>query len=229
MIIMWQKAHPIWLRVGITKSWASERFAKTKSQSASFFVEDIHIRNYIESYYPRCGVSKIVIRKTSKEGEIIIFTAKVGLIMGKDWIKIKKFEDALEKKFGRIFKVIVKSIKIPELSAKIMAEHAASQIEGRMPYRRVAKALVQKTIEKWAMGIKVQMWWRLWWAEIARSEKFNEGRVPLQTLRTDIDYHYTQAITKYGVIGIKVWISKHPQKTASKTASKALLTKTPNI
>lgn len=103
---------------------------------------------------------------------------------------------------------MVKAVKKPELSAKIMAEYAATQIESRMPFRRVAKQIVQKVMEKGAIGVKVQVGGRLGGVDIARREKFSDGRVPLQTLRSDIDYHYTQAVTKYGVIGVKVWIAK---------------------
>ena len=153
-------------------------------------------------------MAKVIVRKTDQEGELIIFGSKVGVIMGKDGERLKKFEQKLEKLFKKPFKITVKAVKKPELSAKIMAEFAASQIEGRMPYRRVAKQLVQKVMEKGAVGVKIQVGGRLGGVDIARSEKFTDGRVPLQTIRSDIDYHYTTAVTKYGVIGVKVWIAK---------------------
>ncbi len=205
---MWQKAHPIGLRVGIIKSWPSEWFGKTKKQAADFFVEDLKIRAFVDNYFGRTGIAKLIIRKTDKEAELIIFSSKVGVIMGKDGEKIKAFEQKLEKKFHKPFKIMVKAVKKPELSAKIMAEYAATQIESRMPFRRVAKQIVQKVMEKGAIGVKVQVGGRLGGVDIARREKFSDGRVPLQTLRSDIDYHYTQAVTKYGVIGVKVWIAK---------------------
>ncbi len=205
---MWQKAHPIGLRVWIIKSRWSERFAKSKKQSQQFFVEDIEIRRLIDSHFHRSWISKIVIRKTEKEWEIIIFTAKVGLIMWKNGEKIKSFEELLSKKFWKSFKVNVKNIKSPELSARVMAEFVAVQIESRMPFRKVAKSTVQKIMEKWAVWVKVQVKWRLWGVDIARMEKFSEWRVPLQTLRADIDYYYCTANTKYGVIWVKVWIAK---------------------
>lgn len=205
---MWHKAHPVGLRVGIIKSRASERIAKDKKQSQQFFIEDIQIRNFVDTYYKRCGISKVVVRKTAKEWEVILFTAKVGLVMWKNGEKIKTFEELLKKKFKKPYKVNVKTIKSPELSARIMAEFIATQLEARMPFRKVARSVLQKVMERWAMGVKVSIGWRLWGVDIARTEKFSEGRIPLQTLRADIDYHVTIAMTKYGVIGIKVRIAK---------------------
>ena len=205
---MASKAHPIWLRVGIMKSRPSEWFAKSQRAGADFFVEDIKMRKFVDDFFPRAWISKVVIRKTAKEGEIIIFSSKVGVLMGKQWAKIKEFEDELQKKFKKNMKAIIKEVKIPELSAKIMAEFIASQLEARMPFRKVAKNVIQKVMEKGASGIKVQVWWRLWWTDIARTEKFIEWRVSLQTFRSDIDYYYLQARTKYGMLGVKVWIQK---------------------
>ncbi len=205
---MWQKAHPIGMRVGIMKSWLSEWFAKTQIQGAQFFVEDIKIQDFIEKKFPRTWIAKIVIRKTAKEWEVIIFSAKVGQLMGKNGEKVKQLEADLKKQFGRPFKVVVKEVRVPELSAKIMGEFVASQLENRMPYRKVVKNVLQKVMQKGAKGIKIQIGGRLNGAEIARSEKFIDGRVSLQTFRSDIDYHYLQANTKYGVLGVKVWIEK---------------------
>ncbi len=205
---MWQKAHPVWLRVGVIKSRPSERHAKDKKQNAQFFVEDIKIRNLVEVFYKRAGISKVVIRKTAKEGEIIFFASKVGLIMGKDWSKLKEFEALVLKKFNKVFKVSIKAVKIPELSAKIMADHVATQLEARMPFRKVAKQVIAQVMEKGALWVKIKVWGRLWWVDIARTETFSKGRVPLQTLRADIDYYHAIANTKYGALGIKVWVAK---------------------
>jgi len=205
---MWQKVNPIWMRVGLMKSRPSEWFAKSQLQWADFFVEDIKIRDYIENKYPQTGIAKVIIRKTAKEWELIIFTSKVWVLMWKQGANIKILETELLKKFSKPFKVIVKEVKIPELSAKIMAEFVANQLENRMPYRKVAKNVLQKVMQKWATGIKIQIGWRLNGAEIARSEKFIDGRVSLQTFRADIDYHYLQAMTKYWVLWVKVWIEK---------------------
>lgn len=205
---MASKAHPIGMRVWITKSWPCEWFAKTKRTGADFFVEDIKIRRFVDAFFPRSWISKIVIRKTAKEWELIVFSAKVGVMMGKQWAKVKEFEDALKKKIGKDMKVVIKEVKVPELSAKIMAEFIATQLEARMPFRKVIKNVLQKVMEKWASGIKVQVGGRLGGVDISRTEKLIQGRVSLQTFRSDIDYSYLQARTKYGMLGVKVWIEK---------------------
>lgn len=210
------------MRVGIMKSRPAEWFAKTRRLGADFFVEDIQIRNFVEKQLARSGVAKVVIRKTLKEGEIIIFASKVGVLMGKNGERIKKLEEDLSKKFGKPFKINVKEVRTPELSAKIMAEYIASQLEARMPYRKVVKNVLAKVMEKGANGIKIQIGGRLGGADIARSEKFIDGRVSLQTFRSDIDYHYMQAMTKYGVLGIKVWIEKGVIPSAKKKGKKTL-------
>lgn len=220
---MWQKVNPVWMRVGIVKSWPCEWYGKTKSLGSNFFVEDIKIRRFIEKSYPRTWISKIVIRKTNKEWEIIIFTSKVGVLMGKQWAKIKEFETSLKKEFDKDFKIIVKEVRNPELSAKIMAEFIASQLESRMPYRKVAKNVLNKIMEKWAAGAKIQIWWRLNGADIARTEKFIKGRVSLQTFRSDIDYCHLQAKTKYGVLWVKVWIQKWVLNTKNSASKKVAL------
>ena len=219
---MWQKVNPIGMRVGIMKSRPAEWYAKTKRQNSDFFVEDIQIRNFVEKKLARSWVAKVVIRKTLKEWEIIIFASKVGVLMGKNGERIKKLEEDLAKKFGKPFKVTVKEVRVPELSAKIMAEYIASQLEARMPYRKVVKNVLSKVMEKWAHGIKIQIGWRLQGADIARSEKFIDGRVSLQTFRSDIDYHYLQAMTKYWVLGIKVWIEKWVIPSSKKKSKKTL-------
>ncbi len=210
---MWQKVNPIGMRVWIMKSRPCEWYGKTRRIASDFFVEDIKIRNFIEKYFPRTGISKVVIRKTLKECEVIIFSSKIGIIMWKQWAKLKEFEADLEKKFWKKIKIIMKEVKTPELSAKVMAEFIAQQLESRMPFRKVAKNTLQKIMEKWALWAKVMIWWRLNGADIARKETFREGRVSLQTFRSDIDYFSLQAMTKYGVLWVKVWIEKSTQKT----------------
>jgi len=205
---MWQKVNPVWMRVWIMKSWPVEWFAKTRQAGADFFVEDIKLRNFIDKLFPRSGISKVVIRKTAREWEIIIFASKVGVIMWKQWTKIKEAEESLKKKFWKEFKINIKEVRLPELSARVMAEFIATQLEARMPFRKVAKNTLAKILEKWAMWAKIQIWWRLNGADIARTEKFIEWRVSLQTFRSDIDYYYLQAMTKYWVLWVKVWIEK---------------------
>jgi len=205
---MWQKVHPLWMRIGIMKSWPCEWFAKDKKSQAAFVVEDIHIMEYFETSFKHAWVAKIVIRKTATEVEIIVFTSKVGVMTGKNGEKIKELEALLKNKFNKEFKVTLKEVKVPEFSAKIMAEFMVQQLEWRMPFRKVAKTVLKKVMDKGAVGIKVQVGWRLWGTDIARMEKFIDWNVSLQTFRSDIDYHYLQAHTKYGVLWVKVWISK---------------------
>jgi len=182
------------------KSRPSEWFARTQLQWADFFVEDIKIRNFIEKKYPQTGIAKVIIRKTTKECELIIFTSKVWVLMWKQWENIKNLEAELAKKFDKKFVVNIKEVKVPEFSAKTMAEFISNQLENRMPYRKVAKNVLQKVMQKWANGI-----------------------VSLQTFRSDIDYHDMQAMTKYWVLGVKVWIEKgtlyNKKKAVKKTIS----------
>ena len=220
---MGQKVNPVGMRVGVMKSWPSEWFAKTKRMGADFFIEDIKIRNFIDASFPRAGISKVVIRKTQKEGEIILFATKVGVLMGKNGEKIKSVEQKLKQLFAKEFKINVKEVRNPELSARVMAEFIATQIENRMPYRKVIKNTVAKIMEKGADGVKVQIGGRLNGTDIARTEHFIEGRVSLQTFRSDIDYYYLQAMTKYGVLGIKVWIQKGTQYSSVKKNKKATM------
>lgn len=205
---MWHKVDPRWFRVWVIKSRSSERYAKNKAQNAHFFVLDIKLRNYIESKLKRTGIAKIVVRMTEKDGEVIIFSAKPATILWKDNSKVKQLEAGIVKNFGKEFKITLKEVRIPELSAKIMGEFIATQLEARMPFRRVAKQVLQKVMEKWAKWVKIAIGGRLGWADLSRTEKFNDGRAPLQTIRSDIDYHHTEAMTKYGILGIKVRICK---------------------
>lgn len=213
---MGQKVDPRGFRIGFSKSWPSEWFAKTKSQNAKFFIEDIKIRQDVEKFYVRSWIGKVVIRKTEQESELIIFTAKPAMIIGKEGKKLDDFQSMLEKKYKKSFKIVIKEIRVPELSAKVMSEFSCEQLEKRMPYRRVAKWLLQRVMDKGAIWVKIQIGWRLGWVDLARSEKFIEWRVPLQTIRSDIDYHYTTALTKYGILWVKVWIYKGDVTSKSK-------------
>ncbi|HMY80730.1 MAG TPA: 30S ribosomal protein S3 [Candidatus Absconditabacterales bacterium] len=205
---MGQKAHPVGLRVGTMKSWMSEWFPRKKSQKSDMFVEDIKLRNFISKACPNCGIAKIVIRKTSSEGELLIFTSKPAFILGKDSKNILNLETKINRLFGKPFKITLKEVRTPELSAKVMNEFIIQQIENRLPFKRVCKQIIEKVMEKGAQGIKIQISGRLNGVDIARTEKYAQGVVPLQTLRADIDYHYDVAKTKYGVLGVKVWICR---------------------
>jgi len=209
---MWQKVDPRGFRTGIVKGWVSEYFAPTKAKSAEYMVQDLKIRNLTDKFYRYSGVSKVVFRKwetaDKSKNDILIFTAKPALVLGKDGKKLDEYKSLLKKTFKEEFDVIVKEVAKPESSAKIMAEHIAQQLEKRASYRKVIKSVIEKVMAKWIKWIKIQISWRLNGAEMARSETFKDGRIPLQTLRADIDYYYTTALTKYGILGIKVWIYK---------------------
>jgi len=231
---MWQKVDPRGFRTGIVKGWVSEYFAPTKQKSVDYMVQDLNVRNFIDKFYRYAGISKVVFRKgevaDKVKNDILIFTAKPALVLGKEGKKLEEFKKALKKKFGEDFDVVVKEISRPELSARIMCEYIASQLERRMPYRRVVKSTLEKISSKGAKWVKIQIGGRLNGAEMARKETFKDGRIPLQTLRADVDYYYTQANTKYGVLGIKVWIYKWDidnNKKAKKATTKAKVARKP--
>ena len=209
---MWQKVDPRGFRTGIVKGWVSEYFAPTKSKSAEYMVQDLKVRRLTDKFYKYCGISKLVFRKGETadkvKNDVLIFTAKPALVLGKDAKKLEDYKKLLKKEFGEDFDVIVKELSKPESSAKVMADFVCQQLEKRMPYRRVIKTAIEKVMAKWLKGIKIQIAWRLNGAEMARSETFKDGRIPLQTLRADVDYHYTTALTKYGILWVKVWIYK---------------------
>ena len=213
---MGAKADPRGQRVGVMQKWSSEWYVTSQNHAASYFVEDMRIRNLVEKVYTRSGISKVIVRKNETSGEVLIFTAKPAVIIGKDGKELENFEQRLLKLTWSVYKVTIKEVKIPELSAKIMAEFAAVQLESRTPHRRVAKGVLQKVMEKWALWVKVKIWGRLWGTDISRSENFSEGRIPLQTLRADVDYYHATALTKYGILGVKVWICKSENVTLSK-------------
>ena len=209
---MGQKVDPRGFRTGIVRWWISEYFAPTKAKSSEYMVQDLRVRNFTDKFYRYCGISKVVFRKWEAadkvKNDILIFTAKPALVLGKDGKKLEEYKAALKKRFGEDFDVVVKEVSKPEMSARVMAEYIAQQLEKRMPYRRVIKSVIEKVMAKGLKGIKVQIGGRLNGAEMARKETFKDGRIPLQTLRADVDYHYTTALTKYGILGIKVWIYK---------------------
>jgi len=217
---MWHKVHPVWFRVWVTRSWWSEWFAVNDWQAKSFFLLDIQLRRYIEKYYDKAWLAKIVVRQTKSDVEVILFTSKIAAITGKDNVVIDKLQSKIKKKFWISVVLTPKLLKTPELSAKIMAEFMVSQIENRLPFRKVAKNTMQKIMEKNPLWVKIKVSWRLWWVDISRSETYSEWRIPLQTLRVDIDYCETAAMTKYGIIGIKVWIAKSELFAKTKQLSK---------
>ena len=204
---MGQKVNPTGIRLGITHTWDSKWFP-SKGEYAKFLKLDVTIREYLREKFQGLGVSTIELENASGVVTLTLHAAKPGLVIGQQGSKIEELKEELEKKFNVKFSVNVKEISKPELDAFIVAENIAKQVERRISYRRAAKAAIEKALMSGAKGVKVKVAGRLNGVDIARSEFFTEGRVPLQTLRADIDYCHYEAHTTYGVIGIKVWIYK---------------------
>tara|TARA_Y100000816_G_C26069840_1_gene562617 strand:+ start:575 stop:1195 length:621 start_codon:yes stop_codon:yes gene_type:complete len=199
-----QKSNPIGLRLGINKSWDSVWF--DEKNFADRIKEDLVIRNYVLSRYPSASISKVLINRTSEKASVTINTARPGLIIGKGGVEVDALKKNLKKLVGYDVQVNVSEIKRPALVAKLVGQNVAQQLEKKVNYRRAVKKSIQSTMQLGAGGIRVCISGRLNGAEIARSETFREGRVPLHTLRSDIDYAHVEANTAYGIIGIKVWI-----------------------
>ncbi|MFQ6608438.1 MAG: 30S ribosomal protein S3 [Fidelibacterota bacterium] len=201
---MGQKTHPIGFRLGINKPWSSNWFA-TK-EFPEFMAEDIRVRKYIEKRLPNAGVSRVDIDRTTKNLVISINTARPGIVIGKGGEEVDRLKEELTRLTGQKVQVNILEIKRPELDAKLVGESIAHQLVRKISYRRAVKKAIQSTIRMGAEGIRIRVAGRLGGAEIARSETFREGKVPLHTLRSDIDFAITEARTTYGTIGIKVWI-----------------------
>lgn len=203
---MGQKTNPIGLRLGIIRGWDSNWYGG-KDFSVKL-VEDQQIRNYLNARLSKAGISKIVIERTLKLVTVTIFTARPGIIIGKGGQEVDKLKEELKKLTKKEIQINISEIKRPELDAVIVAGAVAKQIEGRISYRRAIKTAISSTMRMGAEGIKIQISGRLGGAEMARNELYKEGRTPLHTLRSDIDYARAEAHTTYGRIGIKVWICK---------------------
>ncbi len=201
---MGQKVNPNGLRIGINKSWQSRWFATR--DYARFVKEDIVIRNIIEEQLGNAGISKIEIERTEEEVKVDMYTSKPGVVIGRRGATINDIRALIEKKTGSIIQLNIMEIKKPELIAKLVAEGIASQLEGRVSFRKAMKKAVSLCMKAGAKGIRVQCAGRLGGAEMARTEWYREGRVPLHTLRADIDYGFAEANTTFGKIGVKVWI-----------------------
>ena len=204
---MGQKVNPKVIRIGITRDWDSKWFAG-KEQYAKLFHQDLAIEDLIKKNLDSEGISQIEILRTQGKVIINIHTSKPGVVIGRGGEIIEKLKETLHKQFKMTFAINIKEIKKPMLDAKIVAESIARQVEKRVSYRRVAKMSIEKTMESGAQGIKIFLAGRLNGVEIARSEFFSKGKIPLHTFRADIDYANVAASTTYGKIGIKVWIYK---------------------
>ena len=203
---MGQKTNPIGLRLGIIKGWDSNWYGG-KDFSAKL-VEDDKIRKYLNARLGKAGISKIAIERSLKNVTVTIFTARPGMIIGKGGEEVDKLKKELVKLTGKDIQININEIKRPELDAYIVASTIAKQIEGRVSFRRAIKTAVAGTMRIGAEGIKIMISGRVGGAERSRSESYKEGRIPLHTLRADIDYSLVEAHTSYGRLGIKVWICK---------------------
>ena len=204
---MGQKVNPIGFRLGINRSWDSIWFAK-KDNYGKYLIEDYKIREFIKKNIKNSGVSEIVIERSSKKCVVSIHTSRPGFVIGKKGSDIEKIKNKISKITSSEVFVNIKEIKKPELNAYLVAENIAQQLVKRIAYRRAMKRAMQATMRLGAKGIKVCVSGRLAGNEIARSEWLREGSIPLHTLRANLDYSEAEALTTYGVIGVKVWIYK---------------------
>ena len=204
---MGQKVNPHGLRVGIIKDWDSRWFADKKSFGDSL-VEDYNLRVFLKNKLFQAGVAKIEIEKFANKVRVSIHAAKPGIVIGKGGTEIEKLKKELEKMTGKTVILNVIEVKSPDLSAQLVAENIASQLERRISFRKAMKQCMGRTMKLGAKGIKTYVAGRVGGAEIARTEQYHEGTIPLQNLRADIDYGFTEANTTYGKLGVKVWIYK---------------------
>lgn len=203
---MGQKTNPIGNRLGIIRTWESRWFAK--KGYADQLIEDLKLRKMLKEKLYHAGISRIEIERVGEKIKILIFAARPGIIIGKKGSEVEKLKKEVEEKTGKQATIDIKEVRRPELDAQLVAENVALQIEKRVAYRRAMKRAVASSMRFGAKGIKISCAGRLAGAEIARTEWYREGRVPLSTFRADIDYGFAEAKTTYGVIGVKVWIFK---------------------
>lgn len=204
---MGQKVNPHGLRVGIIRDWSSKWYSG-KRDFSDLLIEDNKIRKYVKDKFYTSGVSKVEIERAANRVKVTIFTAKPGMVIGKGGSGVDDLKKELEVMTGKNVFINIIEIKVPELDAQLVAENIASQLEKRVSFRRAMKQSIQRTMRAGAKGIKTMVSGRLGGAEIARSERYSEGTIPLQTLRADIEYGFAEADTTYGKIGVKVWIYK---------------------
>lgn len=203
---MGQKVNPIGLRLGIIRGWESNWYGG--KNFADKLIEDEKIRNYLNARIQKGGIAKIIIERTIKRIIITIHTSRPGIVIGKGGTEVDKIKEEIKKLTKKDVAINIFEIKRPELDASLVGESIANQIEARVSYKRAIKMAIASTMRMGAEGIKVMVSGRLGGAEMARSEAYKEGRTPLHTLRADIDYSITEALTVYGKIGVKVWICK---------------------
>jgi small subunit ribosomal protein S3 len=205
---MGQKVHPFVLRVGFIRTWHSRWFAKKSGSFAKFIEQDYHIRKLIKKKFKQASISKIVIERLADRIRVRIYSARPGLIIGRHGADIEKLREDLNNLVKTEISIDIAEVKNPQLDAQLVAENIAFQIEKRVTFRRAVKRAMEQTMNSGAKGVRVCSAGRLDGAEIARTETYRVGSIPLQTLRADIDYGFSEALTTYGLIGFKVWIYK---------------------
>ncbi|MDA9471389.1 30S ribosomal protein S3 [Enterococcus sp. 5H] len=215
---MGQKVHPIGMRVGIIRDWDAKWYAE--KEYAEFLHEDLRIRKFIATKLADAAVSTIEIERAANRVNISIHTAKPGMVIGKGGSEVENLRKELNKLSGKRVHINIVEIKKPDLDAKLVGEGIARQLENRVAFRRAQKQAIQRTMRSGAKGIKTQVSGRLNGADIARSEGYSEGTVPLHTLRADIDYAWEEADTTYGKLGVKVWIYRGEILPAKKNTEK---------
>ena len=215
---MGQKTHPYGFRLGIIKTWRSRWYSE--KEYANYLQEDLRIRSYVKGRLIHAGVSAVEIERKSNRVHVLIHTARPGIVIGKKGAEIENLKKDLLKFTSREVSITIQEIRRPETDAQLTAENVAMQLERRVAFRRAMKKTVLSSMKLGAKGIKIQVAGRLGGAEMARTEWYREGRVPLHTLRADIDYGFAQARTTYGTIGVKVWIYKGEVLPSVSPASK---------
>jgi small subunit ribosomal protein S3 len=203
---MGQKINPIGFRVGVNRTWDSRWYADR--DYADRLVEDLKLREYVKKHLKAAGISKVVVERAAKNTRVTVYTARPGVIIGKKGADIDKLRKDLSGRMGGDVALNIVEIRKPELDAQMVSEGIAQQLERRVSFRRAMKRAVQSTLRLGALGIRVNVSGRLGGADIARTEWYREGRVPLHTMRADLDYGFSEALTTYGIIGVKVWIYK---------------------
>lgn len=204
---MGQKVNPVGIRLGIVKDWASRWYASSKEFSDTLCA-DLKVRSYLHKKLLQAGVSRIQIERPARNARVTVYTARPGVIIGKSGKEVEVLKDEISKIVNVPVHVSIEEVRKPELDARLVAESVAQQLERRIMFRRAMKRAVTTALRAGALGIKISVSGRLGGSEIARTEWYREGRVPLQTFRADIDYALAEAYTTYGVIGVKVWIFK---------------------
>jgi len=204
---MGQKVHPFLQRIGIIRTWHSRWFARPKDY-AKFIKEDYNIRKFIKTRFKQAAISKVIIERLAERIKVRILTARPGIIIGRHGSDIERLREDLNNMLKKELSIDIEEVKKPALDAQLVGENVALQLEKRIAFRRAVKRAIEQTMSQGAEGIKITCAGRLGGAEMSRTETYKQGKIPLSTLRADIDYGFAESLTTYGLIGVKVWIYK---------------------